>query len=111
MNELSKTSAMSTKERKIQLLSQICESLSGLYKNSKEKDKEAIDVMIGAQIFYVGSRGEDYNKISEAAYEKYLSMINSGEKRAKALLSLTKRASNSTKNRRKAFDDFIDRKS
>ena len=40
MNELSKTSAMSTKERKIQLLSQICESLSGLYKNSKEKDKE-----------------------------------------------------------------------
>ncbi len=62
----------------------------GLYESCSEKQQESINVMIGAQIFYVGSSMEDYNKISKSAYEKYTDLLAKGEKKAKALSALTK---------------------
>lgn len=85
MKTISKTS------EKVELLYNICNSIAPFYHSLKDpKLKEYLDVMIGAQIFYLGSSKNFFNKISKNALEELEQKMEGGMSRSMALSKLTK---------------------
>jgi hypothetical protein len=79
------------KKQKMELLFHICKALSPLYATLEdEKMKANIDVMIGAQIFYIGCPSESFQQISLEAQRELASLQANGLSKAKALQKLTK---------------------